>query len=326
MATGETPQEQLLDENETVEHEFLLPEGQTEEQVKEEPPKEEPPTEEEGSGETAEEAAERQLIEWVDQKYGRGYSQKYKTDLELINGLVNAEMAIGRYNEDKQLGEMVRQNPQQALKVLQERLQQAEQPKEQPAPQEDPLAGFNPFMVPAENAPEDVKQRFAEQQRLLQQRLVEQAVNPGKYAPAQPGIDPQQVQQLVQQQVQQQAYVQQVQHDMKEWIGKHAGWLFVNGDIKSGQLTPLAMELSQEDQRLQQGGMMDPMQRIEVAMNIMRGRHAQAAAGPKPPANDAAKQKSDRAAVPPPQPGQILEGESLGDSLRRELGVRGTTA
>ncbi len=323
-ANEEPTREEQLSETGETEHEMLLPPGEADEADKPaDTPADEPPENEQ------EQQPSRQLIEWVDEKFGRGYGNKYKDDWELINGLVNAEKTIGRYDDDKRMGQMIRENPQRALQVLQQQLQQATPetapsgaapPTQQAPTAEDPLAGFNPFMVPAENAPEDIKQRYAKQQELLQQRLIEQAVRPQQ---AGQGVDPGQIQQLVDQRVSQATYRTQVESQMRNWVQEQASWLFANGDPQSGQLTPLAHELSREDDRLRQAGMQDPIERLRVAMTIMKSRHAQPANGPERPANPAAERKTDTAPPPQPGPGEIVEGETLVQSLSRELMGKG---
>jgi hypothetical protein len=275
------------------------------------------------------------VMAYLKDKYGEDFSAKYQSDEAFLQGVLNLNKRIGQRDEDAQLGRVLKDQPDVAIRFLQQQrpdlFPQPQAPTPQPAPAQAPAdaSQFSPEWIASlqlkEGADPRVKQDIAKW--LTNQQLV---ASPIGQELAQTKAQIAELKQMLAQGVNQPqgpdvraelAAFQQGQA-AKEFINANESWLFTNTNGVR-VLSPEGFVYKQALESAHQGGM--PFETAKEFADAKLALH-RAKAAPKP--NGATTPTTNAAAARQPAPATpqadgsydyFREGEDLEAALTRNL-------
>ncbi len=302
-----------------------------------------------GSEEPSDDGRPKQLIQWMKDRLGADYAEKYQDDLELLRGLDNAVRLIGQRNEDAQLGRMLREDPEGALRYLREvagvpldgaggqqpqaaaadRQAQQQQAEALGAPRWDPKWEylFDAEGKPRPDAdPAEVRkaQKWATDFRRWQ---IEFAQNPeSKLAP----LVEQKAREILQQELGAFTYQMNDQMKAQQFVDQNKEWLFEGGQV-GGNLTEagkLFYEGLQEAAAMNVQGH-DAMVRYATnyALAAVKLDHVKNPSAAAPPTNPKGAKHQPSTAVPDPEDEpDMREDQTLEQAIESVFKRYGTPA
>lgn len=212
---------------------------------------------------------------------------KFKTDVDMLDGFVNASRMVGVRDADAELGKAIRASGRETEISA---LLSGQQPQPVPPQPSQPTVGsYDEYkllqsqikqdedgnLIALPNAPLDAVQRYRAATEQMQRAQFDLAHQPEQLL--QPIVQQQAaaLQQQVQQQFAQHAAQQQQQGELRAWAEQSKPWLFNNGDPNQG----ISATGQQFAKHFDESGEPTPAGKMRYADAMMRGQQP-----PTPPA------------------------------------------